>query len=136
MEKHYNVIIFKDITSGFMNADKIINLAKKFEKNQNLKESTIFVLLNNSTIEKNQSIMQMFNGLIGLDIFKFAFADNKAIKYNFLEDRKLCKENIITQELNSNLLKQFLQTELQTKNIKYLVIEDDVWKGIEKIFNL
>ena len=63
------IIIFKDLISGFMNLDKINYFADILKNNKSISEKLVFVLDNNSTNEANQALMQMYNSLLGFDVF-------------------------------------------------------------------
>ena len=69
MQLNKNIIIFKNITEGFMNLKYINSLAEIFDKKKELKDKFVFILENNASNEVNQAIMQMFNKLIGFNIF-------------------------------------------------------------------
>lgn len=132
MAEVYNVIIFKDITAGFMNIDEILDIQNRIDK-KSIRDKLCFCLMNSATLEKNQTIMQMFNGLIGFDIFKYAVADDKLVKYKFLQDNQLRKENITAEEFNFDDFENFLKNDLKQQKLKFTIIENEIFKNLKKI---
>ena len=89
MQENKNIIIFKNITEGFMNLKYINSLANIFDKKKELKDKFVFILQNNASNEANQAIMQMFNKLMGFKIFVAASSNGQLLEYKPLNELQL-----------------------------------------------
>ena len=123
-DKH--IIIFKNITDGFMNLEKINNLADIFELNPTLKDKIIFILDNNNSNESNQALMQMYNSLIGFDVFKASLKQKSLLEYKHLNNLQLRKK-MIPKEID---LDKYIKEKYNNCNIKKYNITDDIYKNI------
>lgn len=124
-DKH--LVIFKDITSGFMNLDCINYLADIFEKNSELKNKITFILQNDVSNDNNQILMQMYNSLIGFDIFDAAFSNDTLLKFKHLNGLQLRKK----VETEKKDLNEYLDEEYKNYNLH--IIENNVYENILSI---
>ena len=127
MQLNKNIIIFKNIIEGFMNLRYINSLAEIFDKKKELKDKFIFILENNASNEVNQAIMQMFNKLIGFNLFVAASSNGQLLEYKPLNElqlrHKINGEEISLQEYLSNKYKDYqLNTHIVEKGIYQNVI--------------
>lgn len=120
------IIIFKNKTNGFMNLENINNLADIFELNPILKNKIGFILENEENKENNQALMQMYNTLIGFDIFKASYQENSLLIYKHLNKLQLKKE-LITQNITIN---DYLKDKYDNHNLKKYEITEDIYKNI------
>lgn len=127
VDKH--LVIFKDITSGFMNLDCINYLADIFEKNSELKNKITFILQNDVSNDNNQILMQMYNSLIGFDIFEASFSNDTLLRYKHLNGLQLRKK----VEPEKKDLNEYLKEEYKNYNLKMHIIEDNVYENILSI---
>lgn len=123
------VIIFKDLTSGFMDLEKINYLADILNGNKILRKKMVFVLDNNSTNEANQALMQMYNSLMGFDIFIGAYSNNSFLEYKHLNQLELRKK-IISFKGDFN---EFLAKKYNNYNIKTYTITNDIYINLLSI---
>lgn len=123
------IIIFKDLISGFMDLDKINYIADILKNNKSISEKLVFVLDNNSTNEANQALMQMYNSLLGFDVFVGAYANNSFLEYKHLNQLELRKK-ISTEKYNLN---DFLIKKYNKYNIKTHIIKDNIYINLLSI---
>lgn len=122
------IIVFKNITEGFMDLKHINYLADVFQKKK-LKEELIFILDNDANSSKNQAIMQMYNSLIGFDVFKAAFMGKKMLEYKHLNGLQLKKE-IPCQEIDFHT---YINERYNSDKIMLYTIESDLYKNLLSI---
>ncbi len=123
------IIIFKNLTTGFMNLKYINYLADVLSKNNGLRENLVFILDNSASNESNQAIMQMYNKLLGYNIFSVAYSNGEILEYRELNDLELRKKiNGINIELNS-----FLKEKYKDYNTEIHIIENDIYENILSI---
>lgn len=119
------VIIFKNLTSGFMNLENINYLAKLFQNNEHLKEKIVFILDNDSSCNSNQALMQMFNSLMGFNLFIGAYSNNAILEYKQLNQFELGKKiEAVPCDLN-----EFIKNKLNYK-IKTYIISTEIYKNL------
>ncbi len=123
------IVVFKDITSGFMCLECINYLADVFTKIPNLKNKVVFILQNDVSQNNNQAIMQMYNTLIGVDIFKAASSKGTLLRYKHLNGLQLRKK----VESEKKELNEFLQEEYKNCTLKMYIIEDHLYENILSI---
>lgn len=121
-----NIIIFKNLTEGFMNLDGINYLADIFSKDESLKNRFTFILDNEVSNESNQAIMQMFNKLIGFDIFEAASSKGQLLEYKELNQLQLRNEI----KANNISLDEFLDSKYKNSNIKKHIVEKNIYESI------
>ena len=122
-----HVIIFKNITDGFMNLEYINYLAELFSKEPSLKNKITFILDNNLSLESNQALMQMYNQLIGFDIFEAAYSNGKLLEYKELNQLQLRREvKAISLDLSDYLDNKY-------SNFKKYFIENSIYENVLSI---
>lgn len=128
MQNNY-IIIFKDITEGFMDLAKINFIADILKKHKDLKNHLSFFLENNLKEESNQAIMQMYNRLLGYDIFKGSYSNHHFLEYNYRNEFQLRKK----LELQSIDLETYLKNKYQNTKIKTYYVTKDIYKELMSI---
>lgn len=123
------IIVFKDITEGFMDLKYINYLADIFEKKSELKEKIVFILDNDASCSSNQAIMQMYNSLIGFDVFKAAFIGDKMLEYKYLNGLQLRKK-IACQEGD---FRTYIDEKYKNDKVQIYTIESDLYKSLLSI---
>lgn len=124
-----NIIVFKNITTGFMNLEYINYLADIFSKKEELKDKFTFILQNDVSKESNQAIMQMYNKLIGFDIFSAAFSKGSLLEYKELNELQL-RGKIKAENIELN---EFLKNKYKDYKINLHVIENNIYQNILSI---
>lgn len=128
MQNKY-IIIFNDITEGFMNLKNINDLAEIFKNSKEMKKRCSFFLQNNVSIESNQAIMQMYNSLVGFDIFKGAYSNHRLLEYKYRNGLQLRKK-IESENID---LETYLKNEYKDSNLKIYYITKNIYKELMKI---
>lgn len=129
MQENKNIIIFKNITEGFMNLKYINSLAEIFDKKKELKDKFVFILENNASNEVNQAIMQMFNKLMGFKIFVAASSNGQLLEYNPLNELQL-KHKINGIDIS---LQEYLENKYKGYQLNTHIVENDVYRNIISI---
>lgn len=129
MQENKNIIIFKNITEGFMNLKYINSLANIFDKKKELKDKFVFILQNNASNEANQAIMQMFNKLMGFKIFVAASSNGQLLEYNPLNELQL-KHKINGIDIS---LQEYLENKYKGYQLNTHIVENDVYRNIISI---
>lgn len=129
MQGNKNIIIFKNITEGFMNLKYINSLANIFDKKKELKDKFVFVLQNNASNEANQAIMQMFNKLMGFNIFVAASSNGQLLEYKPLNELQL-KHKINGIDI---YLQEYLENKYKGYQLNTHIVENDVYRNIISI---
>ena len=129
MQLNKNIIIFKNITEGFMNLKYINSLAEIFDKKKELKDKFVFILENNASNEVNQAIMQMFNKLIGFNIFVAASSNGQVLEYKPLNELQL-KHKIEGVEIS---LQDYLNNKYKDYQLNTHIVENDIYQNIISI---
>lgn len=124
-----NIIVFKNITTGFMNLEYINYLANIFSKKEELKDKFTFILQNDVSKESNQAIMQMYNKLIGFDIFSAAFSKGCLLEYKELNELQL-RGKIKAKNIELN---EFLKNKYKDYKINLHIIENNIYQNILSI---
>ena len=124
-----NIIIFKNITEGFMNLKYINFLADTFALDKELKNKYVFVLDNDSTSEENQALMQMYNALMGFDIFVCASCSGELLEYKRLNGLQL-RRKIKTKKED---LMAYLNNRYSDCVTKIHVVENNLYQSIMTI---
>ena len=129
MQLNKNIIIFKNITEGFMNLRYINSLAEIFDKKKELKDKFIFILENNASNEVNQAIMQMFNKLIGFNLFVAASSNGQLLEYKPLNELQL-RHKIEGVEIS---LQEYLSNKYKDYQLNTHIVEKDIYQNIISI---
>ena len=129
MQGNKNIIIFKNITEGFMNLKYINSLANIFDKKKELKDRFVFILQNNASNEANQAIMQMFNKLMGFNIFVAASSNGQLLEYKPLNELQL-KHKINGIDIS---LQEYLENKYKGYQLNTHIVENDVYRNIISI---
>ena len=121
-----HIIIFKNLTSGFMNLDYINYLTNIFSSNKKYKERISFILDNDASLGQNQTIMQMYNFLLGFEIFEAAHNNGMILKYKELNGIEIKKKiNGKKQELNN-----YIKEKYGNKKIKIHIVNKNIYLNI------
>ena len=129
MQENKNIIIFKNITEGFMNLKYINSFANIFDKKKELKDKFVFILQNNASNEANQAIMQMFNKLMGFKIFVAASSNGQLLEYKPLNELQL-KHKINGIDIS---LQEYLENKYKGYQLNTHIVENDVYRNIISI---
>ena len=109
-----HVIIFKNITDGFMNLEYINYLAELFSKEPSLKNKITFILDNNLSLESNQALMQ-------------TYSNGKLLEYKELNQLQLRREvKAISLDLSDYLDSKY-------SNFKKYFIENSIYENVLSI---
>lgn len=123
------IIIFKDITEGFMDLKNINDLADIFESSKELRKNFSFFLQNNASNESNQAIMQMYNSLIGFDIFKGSYSNHRLLEYKYRNGLQLRKK-IESENID---LETYLKNKYKDDNLKIYYVTKNIYKELMQI---
>lgn len=123
------IIIFKDITEGFMDLKNINDLADIFESSKELRKKFSFFLQNNASNESNQAIMQMYNSLIGFDIFKGSYSKHRLLEYKYRNGLQLRKK-IESENID---LETYLKNKYKGDNLKIYYVTKNIYKELMQI---
>lgn len=123
------IIIFKDITEGFMDLKNINDLADIFESSKELRKNFSFFLQNNASNESNQAIMQMYNSLIGFDIFKGSYWNHRLLEYKYRNGLQLRKK-IESENID---LETYLKNKYKDDNLKIYYVTKNIYKELMQI---
>ena len=129
MRKNKNIIVFKNLTEGFMNLKYINFLVDTLSVNKELQESYVFVLDNDNSNEKNQALMQMYNSLMGFNIFVCAYSNGELLEFKRLNGLQL-RRKVESKKMD---LKEFLNDKYKDYNIIVHVVENDLYQNIMRI---
>ena len=129
MQGNKHIIIFKNITKGFMNLKYINSLANIFDKKKDLKDKFVFILQNSASNEENQAIMQMFNKLIGFNFFIAASSNGQVLEYKPLNELQL-KHKIDGVEIT---LQDYLNNKYKDYQLNTHIVENDIYRNIISI---
>lgn len=124
-----NIIIFKNITEGFMNLKYINFLADTFAIDKELKDKYVFVLDNDSTNEENQALMQMYNALMGFDIFVCSYSNGELLEYKRLNGLQLRRKI----EGKKEELNDYLNNKYKDYKMNVHVVDNNLYQSIMTI---
>ena len=125
VDKH--IVVFKNITTGFMNIEHISYVAEIFKRRPELKSKISFILENNESLETNQNLMRIYNNLIGFDIFIAAASNGNVLEYKKLNEFQSKKKFIgIKLDLDKYLNEKY-------GKIKKIIVESNIYSSILSI---
>lgn len=128
MPKKY-IVVFKNITNGFMDLEVINYLAALFTKNKTLKDKITFCLDNDVSHDSNQAIMQMYNSLIGFDIFELAHSNQQLLEYKPLNQLQL-RKGLTAKNMDLN---SYLNEKYKNYETKIYTIENNIYQNLLSI---
>lgn len=128
MQNKY-IIIFKDITDGFMDLKNINSLSSILEGNKELRNHLSFFLQNSLSNESNQAIMQMYNSLMGFDIFEASYSNHHLLEYKYRNGLQLRKK-IEAENLD---LETYIKDKYKNNNIRIYYVTKDIYINLMSI---